>query len=158
MWITGICSARARFNSFPISSRAGCTLASGSLPSVYSRCASITTTVESESGGGALLAPAICNRVLGSLAIRALAGFADAHKRRTPGWPSRCSLISWLVAGLPNSERPQHDCADECDNRDHHQDIELHGQTHVQPPWLIGGSVPALHRRMKSIACCAAAP
>jgi hypothetical protein len=30
-------------------------------------------------------------------------------------------------AGLPNSERPQYDCADECDNRDHHQDIELHG-------------------------------
>jgi hypothetical protein len=32
-----------------------------------------------------------------------------------------------FVAGLPNSESPQHDCADECDNRDHHQDIELYG-------------------------------
>jgi hypothetical protein len=34
-------------------------------------------------------------------------------------------------AGLPNSESPQNDCANERENRHHHQDVELNGETHV---------------------------
>src|SRR5882724_10017319 len=115
MWMIGTCSARARPSSRPISARAGSMPASGSLPSTYSRCASMTTTVESESGGGTGVRPAISSIVFGFMRTGLLQN--DEHRegvlpvfiltlppRRRDG-----TFANWLV-GLPeNSERAEQD-------------------------------------------------
>ena len=131
--------ARARFRSLPISSSAGCTLVSGSLPSVYSRCASITTTVDSDNAGGALLAPAICNKVFGSFAmdfllrvilvrkpmptrVEALSGSRPINDEHRDGHPGvRCS--GYGLRRTAELRMPPARLRRRKRNRAHHQDI-----------------------------------